>query len=621
MKKRWLWWLSVVVVLVAGRTAIRAQESKVQILSGRLEQGSFALYTLAGLEAADSLYVYATGSSGNLDPFVALLDARVDLAALSATYLDEVDQAIAKGEDPFRVIPRISDATFAAWNDDGGTGHDAALSYAVPADGDYYLLLLSSPSQRTFGDYQLSVGINAPQVLSGMAAVPSGTAFVQLDTVASGTNVGVQEVQGEITEVKRSTFFDLEPVEAGDTLSIYFAATDGDLRPIVYLEDFGGKRFAGANVDGQSDVASLEYTFDAPAAGYRIAIDGCCAEGPQTTGAYRLLVGLNEPAVLSGEAAPGGRRLVRAPIPVAVGIKLQQITGVDQKAENYGAVASMQMEWVDAALAFRPDECNCREKVYTDSNFNQFLVDVNNRWPTFTLYNQQGNRWTQNRAAVIYPDGRAFYLERFSTTFQAPDFDFRLFPFDRQQFFIRVDSLYPVETYTFTDLEGFTDVGAQLGEEEWLVTDFDTRVSNEVVSTGNVTSRFSFGFEARRHLDYYIFRILLPILVIVLVSWITFFLRSYEKRIDIASGNLLLFIAFNFTISGELPRLGYLTLLDTILIGTFVITALVVIFNVMLKRLELAGRAESAERIDRNTIWLYPLAYVIGLGVIILFFG
>ena len=91
--------------------------------------------------------------------------------------------------------------------------------------------------------------------------------------------------------------------------------------------------------------------------------------------------------------------------------------------------------------------------------------------------------------------------------------------------------------------------------------------------------------------------------------------------IEVTSGNLLVFIAFNFTISNDLPRLGYLTFLDTILISTFVVSALVIILNVYLKRLEVRGFQERAHRIDRVVIWLYPLAYLVGgLVVTLLFF-
>jgi len=220
--------------------------------------------------------------------------------------------------------------------------------------------------------------------------------------------------------------------------------------------------------------------------------------------------------------------------------------------------------------------------------------------------NQQDNRWTQNQNIVVFADGEINYIERFTTTLQAPDFDFRQYPFDTQEFFIRIASLYPKEFYVLQDLEGFSEVGEAPGEEEWLISDF-----NSTVDDSGSNSQFSFHFLAQRHIDFYVLRIFSPILLIIFISWITFFLKDYGKRIDIGAGNLLLFIAFNFTISDDLPRLGYMTFMDTVLICAFAISVVIVSLNVFLKRLEISGRGDLANRIDSYSIWFFLVAYIV----------
>ena len=160
-----------------------------------------------------------------------------------------------------------------------------------------------------------------------------------------------------------------------------------------------------------------------------------------------------------------------------------------------------------------------------------------------------------------------------------------------------------------------------MGEEEWFVTDHEAEVIAEPSSTGHETSSFIFRFFANRHLSFYIYRIIVPLILIIIVAWITFFLEDYGKRVDATTANLLLFIAFNFTIAGELPRLGYLTYMDALLVGAFGISVLIVIYNVFLKRQEKNERQTWAQKIDKYMIWLYPLGYALAfLGITWYFF-
>jgi hypothetical protein len=305
--------------------------------------------------------------------------------------------------------------------------------------------------------------LNAQEVLTGQAT-PTGDTIAILQEAATANEVAVQEFTSTKGIEKEATFFFLEDVKAGDTFYAYMEATAGDLVPILVLRDFGGKPVASANVGGQASQAALQYTFEDAGRNYRLDIESGGERVEAAEG--RLLVGINAPEVLTGAAESVGRPVLKEPLDVKVGVKLQQITGIDQKAENYGAVVSLAMEWDDPSLAFSPDSCDCRLKTFTQKDFDKFIALTGGRWPEFTLFNQQNNRWIQNRLAVVKPDGHVTYFERFTTTFQAPDFDFRQFPFDTQQFFIRVDSLFPEEVVLFSDLTEFTEVGDQLGEEK-----------------------------------------------------------------------------------------------------------------------------------------------------------
>jgi len=517
---------------------------------------------------------------------------------------------------------QVRDMHALTWDDDSGGGLSAALEFVIPGDGDYRLVIagsLSATGRYTAGDYQLLVGMDAPEVLEG-EALGTGDTIAILNADATPPNIGVQELAGTLSEEKPTTFLNLFEFKEGDSLYVYLEATSGNLAPTLILANFADKPLRSSNLDGKRTQASLEYTFPSDSKNYLLEIGSCCEESDLTYGDYRLLLGVNTPEVLSGEAQIDGREVVREPIDVGIGLVLEQIIEVDQQSEFFTTVANLQMEWRDPSLAFNPEDCNCDFKVFSEDQFQDyFLSYVNSIWPDFTFRNQQGNRWAQNRNVILFHDGRAVYSERFTTDFQV-DFDFRQFPFDTQEFFIRIDSIFPEEFYKYFNMEQVSRVSTDTGEDEFILEELSVEISNASTSNGIVSS-YIFSFEAPRHLSYYIFRIFVPILLIILISWVTFFLKNYTHRIEVASANLLLFIAFSFSLADNYPRLGYLTFLDAVMAIMFIINSMVIVYNVWLRRLEMNDKVDMLERVDDVLDWVYPLIYVVLLiGLVIWFF-
>lgn len=311
-------------------------------------------------------------------------------------------------------------------------------------------------------------------------------------------------------------------------------------------------------------------------------------------------------------------RTAAEPSPVQIGIKLDQIVNIDQKTESFTAVYSLQLNYRDPALAFEHAPDDPPFKMLTIAGFLAKQQDAGLVWPDIVLDNMQGRRDVNVESVQIYPDGAVHYYERATATFQAPDFDFRDFPFDTQVFYIRVRSLNQESIFVFESLPGFTGIGDQLGEEEWVVSESFSEVDTIIGPEDIRHTRFSLGFRAHRHLIYYIVRIFVPMMIILVVSWFTFRLKDYGKRIDLGITVLLLFIAFNFTLGSDLPRLGYLTAVDAFIAGTFVITGAVILVNVQLRLWEHQGREAEAKRLDLIAIISYWPAYILGISTALL---
>lgn len=306
------------------------------------------------------------------------------------------------------------------------------------------------------------------------------------------------------------------------------------------------------------------------------------------------------------------------PLEVQVAIWIDQISFVDQKAENFGAVAIIRATWRDPALAFDPAEYGRDIKVFRPADFQEFARNIPTIVPVFVVRNQQSNRWIHQSALSVAPDGEVGYFEKSSLTLQAPYFDFTKYPFDTQRFQFEIASVYPSDTVTYTVNEAQSGLGDLLGEEEWILEDARMTKSQVTGLSGLESDQVALVFDGRRHVTYYVIRVFLPMLVLITVGWALFFLDEYRKRIEIAGANLLVFVAFNWAISDNLPKLGYITFLDFILQLMFLATGAIIVFNVVLRKLKVTGREDLARKLDNYVIkWIYPLGYaaIVGFAV------
>jgi hypothetical protein len=604
----------------ASPSAAQDQPGRVQRIQERLQAGETHAYLLKDLQSGDRLTVSMQATSGNLDPAIGIVDTTLSLEEFGASYQADIQRALTAEGSVAEAIEAVRDQSFLAWDDDSGDGYAAALAFDVPSSGDYVLVAASSLStagSEGSGDYAMLIGLNAPDG----ASEPVGTPLAQQVAFPWGAAMSVDQASGTLTAAAPAANLALVDIGAGQSFTAYAEATSGNLRPSLVLRDFGGKALEAGNLNGQASQATLQYTTTETAVGYTIEVRAAALpDGTTTEGDYRLLIGVNAPEVLTGQAQPQGSQLLKAPIEVQTGLKILRISAVDSPNENFTVLASFRMDWTDPRLAFSPDSCNCSVKLYTDKEVDRFLIDVGSRWPAFTFFNQLGNRWIQNRAAAIWPDGSARYAESFNTTFQA-DFDFRQYPFDTQTFPIFLDLLYPTSAYTMTELPGYSEIDPAHGEDEFIVSDLTAAASTVTPSAADEpVSRLAFSFSAPRHLNYYALQVFLPIILIIMISWFTFFLRDYTRRIEAAAANILLFIAFSWSLASNYPRLGYLTFLDAIMAVTFAVNVLVLLYNVVMKRLESQGKAARVERIDNVLDWAYPLSYAALIGIVVLLF-
>jgi len=293
---------------------------------------------------------------------------------------------------------------------------------------------------------------------------------------------------------------------------------------------------------------------------------------------------------------------VKGPPPhqVYIDVFVIDVDSIDSAEQNFTANIFYRLRWNDPGLAHSGDAPVVRplDKVWN---------------PGLQIINEQFLRRTFADVVKIHPDGTVVHRQRVWGTFSQP-IDLREFPFDVQSFkvhFVASDFLEG-ELDLVQDPEIQSGIASKLSMADWKITAMKTGTMNYEPVPGEPSQPgFHLTFDAKRYTGYYISKIILPLVLIVAMSWIVFWIDPSEAgtQVSVAITTMLTLIAYRFAIGTDIPKVSYLTRLDDfILISTLLVFATlieVVITATMAKR----GHIKRARSVDLWARWLVPLGF------------
>lgn len=164
------------------------------------------------------------------------------------------------------------------------------------------------------------------------------------------------------------------------------------------------------------------------------------------------------------------------------------------------------------------------------------------------------------------------------------DFDFRSFPFDKQylKFSIQKNSKPPHRsisiqgTYHFGQ---FIQDYKNLNLIEWKKTDIDLfykPVKFIAYNWEHNSHAMELVYVVERYFDYFLFKIILPIFLILILAWSTFWIsaKELESRLTVSVVCFLSLIAYTFVIDESLPKLSYLTVMDMLILIAYIFSSI-----------------------------------------------
>ncbi len=305
------------------------------------------------------------------------------------------------------------------------------------------------------------------------------------------------------------------------------------------------------------------------------------------------------------------------PITVSVAIHVTNLTDIDEVGQRFNLMFYLFSQWEDPRLAFKPQ--NPQQRFH--------FFQPNEVWrPRLDLVNAISARSISDSSIRVTPDGKVLYTER-SNAELSTRFHLRRFPFDRQALQIIVHPFIgQAHLISLNSDQGYTWISAEESVysslAEWQLMAIKTHGGPVSISKVGQVPEARFEIVVKRRYAYYVWKIFLPLLLIVALSWTVYWIDTHDlsSQVQISVTTILTVIAFSFSISLSLPKVPYLTYIDA-----FFLDCLVFVFftAIEMTTVHVSGRtARSAiglkiRQISRIAV---PIVFVLSNAAIALYY-
>jgi len=277
------------------------------------------------------------------------------------------------------------------------------------------------------------------------------------------------------------------------------------------------------------------------------------------------------------------------------------IDNIDSANQRFTANVFVRCRWTDPTLK-HPGP-------------NKIIRPLKDVWhPRIQFINQQKIFHTRAPEVEISPGGEAVYCIRVWGYFSQP-LNLRHFPFDKQNFNIKlVASGYKPDELNLVpdpDMESF--IADKLSLADWSILEYKGKTTPYEPLPGVKVSGFLFSFTAKRHSNYYLLKVILPLLLIVGMSWIVFWIppKQAATQISVSVTSMLTLIAYRFAVDSQIPNISYLTRLDYFILGSTILVFLTLLQVVITSIMATNDQLKIALLIDMHSRWGFPLIFII----------